>query len=258
MLYGIDISNWQEGLDISALPADISFVIVKATEGTGFIDWTFNNFISQIKNKNLEFGFYHFATGVDPEMEADWFVYNTKQYFGKGIPILDWEISPQVDMSDSKWCETFIKRVHDLTGYWCMLYTYAGKMNKFSNTWLPKYCPLWLAGYSEPKTNFEKIYPPYNSNPWHYALIWQFTSSLKINCWSGGLDGNIAYINKADWKNYIGSEDEMLTNEDIAKIWNYWNKDVENRGDAYQIIRSTLDKTEELEKRIEELEKKVK
>ena len=34
-LNGIDISGWQEGIDLSAIAAD--FVIMKATQGTGFI-----------------------------------------------------------------------------------------------------------------------------------------------------------------------------------------------------------------------------
>ena len=35
-LNGIDISNWQKGIDLSKVPCD--FVICKATEGTGY-EW---------------------------------------------------------------------------------------------------------------------------------------------------------------------------------------------------------------------------
>lgn len=34
-LNGIDISNWQAGINLSAVPAD--FVIIKATEGTTYV-----------------------------------------------------------------------------------------------------------------------------------------------------------------------------------------------------------------------------
>ena len=38
-LNGIDISGWQEGIDLSAVAAD--FVIMKATQGTGFVSKDF-------------------------------------------------------------------------------------------------------------------------------------------------------------------------------------------------------------------------
>ena len=33
---GIDISNWQKGINLAAVPGD--FVIMKVTEGTGYVD----------------------------------------------------------------------------------------------------------------------------------------------------------------------------------------------------------------------------
>ena len=38
MLRGIDISNWQAGLDADAVFPNVDFVICKATEGVGFVD----------------------------------------------------------------------------------------------------------------------------------------------------------------------------------------------------------------------------
>lgn len=37
-LNGIDISNWQAGIDLSVVPCD--FVIAKATQGTSYISQT--------------------------------------------------------------------------------------------------------------------------------------------------------------------------------------------------------------------------
>ena len=42
---GIDISNWQRGIDLSKVPCD--FVIAKATEGTGYVDKSCDGFIQQ-------------------------------------------------------------------------------------------------------------------------------------------------------------------------------------------------------------------
>ena len=38
MLRGIDISNWQAGLDADAVFPNVDFVICKATEGISFVD----------------------------------------------------------------------------------------------------------------------------------------------------------------------------------------------------------------------------
>ena len=38
MLRGIDISNWQAGLDADSVFPNVDFVICKATEGVGFVD----------------------------------------------------------------------------------------------------------------------------------------------------------------------------------------------------------------------------
>ena len=38
MLNGIDISGWQEGLDLSKVPCD--FVIIKGTGGTSYVSAT--------------------------------------------------------------------------------------------------------------------------------------------------------------------------------------------------------------------------
>lgn len=45
---GIDISNHQKGLDISKVPCD--FVIMKATEGTTFVDKYCDGFYQQAKS----------------------------------------------------------------------------------------------------------------------------------------------------------------------------------------------------------------
>ena len=39
-LNGIDVSNWQAGINLAAVPAD--FVIMKATEGTNYVSPDFN------------------------------------------------------------------------------------------------------------------------------------------------------------------------------------------------------------------------
>ena len=75
-LKAFDISNWQRGIDVAKLPADI--IIVKATEGINFIDSTCNGFYQTAKKAGKLLGFYHFARNNNPEAEAEFFYKNTK------------------------------------------------------------------------------------------------------------------------------------------------------------------------------------
>ena len=50
MLKGIDISRYQNGINISNL--DIDFVIVKITEGVGYSDPNYKEFLNQALKSN--------------------------------------------------------------------------------------------------------------------------------------------------------------------------------------------------------------
>ena len=60
-LSGIDISNYQRGLDLSKVPCD--FAICKATEGTSIVHDTCDPWVQQAKELGKKWGFYHFAAG---------------------------------------------------------------------------------------------------------------------------------------------------------------------------------------------------
>ena len=201
MLKGIDISNWQAGLIPHKLPID--FCICKATEGIGFVDRYCDGFIQDCINHNILWGFYHFNSTNDPVAEANFFVDNTRNYFGHGIPILDYEVA---NADDCTWVEQFMVKVHELTGVWCMLYTAASWIPSFSDSaWLPQTCGLWVAGYPYPATDWVDDDMPYGIYPWEFCAIWQFTSSLQIAPAFGGIDGDIAYMDAAAWMKYAGS-----------------------------------------------------
>ena len=55
MMKGIDISHWQDGINLTVVPCD--FVIIKATQETRFVDSCFHKFYSTAKaaGKKLEF-----------------------------------------------------------------------------------------------------------------------------------------------------------------------------------------------------------
>lgn len=201
---GIDISNWQAGMDLSAV--DIDFCICKATEGLGYVDPTCDNFVQQCINKGILWGFYHFARENNPEDEAQFFYDNCSNYFNHGIPVLDYETT---NYNNVEWCERFIYKLHDISGVWCIIYLSAYQCGQFANSWIPEKCGLWVAGYPYTMTDWTNDEMPYNVYPFSVVAIWQFTSSLIINGFCEKLDGNIAYMDADAWMKYANSTDNQ-------------------------------------------------
>lgn len=197
---GIDISNWQNGLNLESLNVD--FAIMKATEGLHFVDSYCDGWVQQAKRKGICWGFYHFANNNDPIAEAEFFVRHTRNYFNDGVPVLDIE-----DSSIPNWGEysdAFTNRVHELTGVYPLVYTSAGFLSRFAGYEAPENCGLWCAGYPYPSEVWTEDEFPYCPSPWAFVAIWQFTSSLRLDGFGGNLDGNIAYMDSEAWDKYAG------------------------------------------------------
>lgn len=199
MLRGIDVSNHQgdNGIQLSEVLPFYDFCIVKATGGTHFVDSYCDGFIEKCKEANKLWGFYHFANdGIydDPNNEAIFFVDNCRNYFGQGIPILDWEVNV-----DSWWVNTFVRKVHELTGVWCWIY---------GNTWrftddVEQNCARWVAAYPSwilfPDPTFDPGEPPDCNG---LIAAWQYASDGRCPGYSGNLDVNVYYGNHDSWMAY--------------------------------------------------------
>ena len=195
---GIDISNWQAGINLSAIAGDIDFVIVKATEGIGFVDKSCDKFFQAARDLGKPLGFYHFARTNDAVKEADFFYQNTKNYFGQAIPVLDWEVDVSI-----AWVNTFVERIHALTGVWPWVYANPWRFNQGTvNT----NCGRWVAGY--PYAIRDVNYGLNNPLPTSYKIrnglvvAWQFTSSCRIKGYGGNLDANVFYGDAKAWGLY--------------------------------------------------------
>lgn len=199
----IDISNWQAGLDVPTVVKNggLGAVIVKATEGLGFVDKSCDGFVQQCINNGIRFGFYHFARNNDAAAEAEFFRNNTKGYEGKGIPVLDWEAGQSI-----AWVNKFVERYHALTGIWPWVY---GNAWRFNQGTVNTNCGRWVADY--PRNDISDInYGLSNacSYPVNNGLIcaWQFSSSVRIAGYSGNLDGDVFYGDASAWDKYAGGK----------------------------------------------------
>lgn len=200
-LKGIDISNWQAGINLSAVAPNVDFVIVKATEGIGFVDKQCDKFFQEAKRLGKKLGFYHFARTNNAVAEADFFYRNTKNYFGQAIPILDWEVDDSV-----VWVNEFVNRIHELSGVWCWVYANPWRFNQGT---VELNCGRWIAGYPYAITDI--AYGIKNPLPTFYkpkngiVCAWQFTSSCRLSGYNGTLDANVFYGDAAAWDAYCGA-----------------------------------------------------
>ena len=208
VLKGIDISNHQKGFSLSATNPD--FVIVKATEGLGFVDKYCDGFVQDALRLNIPFGYYHFAHSNDPAKEATYFYDNTKNYVGKGIPILDFEV-PNPNSWIEVWCKTF----YQLSGIKPWFYTYDDYINHqgYGTPWVKANCGLWLAGYPRAYTGYPGPDCPYRHAGWTLAA-WQFTGSLAMGGMS--VDGDFFYGDRTAWDKYVGSGQDNASVLDLA------------------------------------------
>lgn len=202
MMNGIDISNHQGNGGINLDKVSFDFLIVKATEGNYFVDKFCDGFIS--KRRGKPFGFYHFANGGNAIEEAEFFVKNTKNYFGKGMPILDFE-SNEAYSKGIQWALDFMHRVYQLTGHKCMFYSYQARLNSVDHKAIANNdYPLWVAmygangaqGYSQPS-------PPSN-NAWKVISMYQYTSNGMLAGYGGRLDLNVFYGDVNTWNKLAG------------------------------------------------------
>ena len=197
---GIDISNYQRGLDLAKVPCD--FVICKATEGTSIVHNTCDPWIQQAKELGKCWGFYHFLNKEDPVAQADFFVITCKGYFGHGVPVLDYEEYGRVHGTAG--AKRFLDCVFALTGVRCIVYTSQAVCTEEDWSAIAPNHALWLAQYASNNPT------GYQSSPWQrgatgafkgYA-IHQYSSTGRLSGFNGNLDLDIAYMDKTAWQRF--------------------------------------------------------
>lgn len=191
---GIDISAWQDTIDITKVPCD--FVIVKATEGTDYKNRYFAKHCDQAMKAGKLLGAFHYANGGDPHSEAEYFLAYSKKYVGKAILVLDWEgqNNPQFGRSDRAWCKEWCDYVYRKTKVKPLIYIQKSAMDNVKNLGYR----LWVAQYPD----YEQT--GYQDHPWNEGQydcsIRQYTSVGRLPGYEGNLDLNKSYIDKATWR----------------------------------------------------------
>ena len=211
-MFGVDISGNQPADILSKIPCD--FAIVKATGNPNTNGYAWNYVNPKMKQQADEalaktgcLGLYCFAWGKDAITEADFFVDTIKDYIGKAIPFLDYE-APFSNQNRREWCRTFVRRVKERTGSTVGIYASSSVISAQNLKGLceEEGCLLWSANYYKGY----QVISGYDTSGMKMAIggsdLWQFTSSGRLNGYSGNLDLDECYFTAEQWKAYASGK----------------------------------------------------
>ncbi|PLA45053.1 GH25 family lysozyme [Lactobacillus jensenii] len=222
MLNGYDISshNAEAGFRVANVPSD--FVIVKATEGTGYTNPYFKRDADDALAQGRLLGIYHYATGYNWQAEADFFLNCVQPYIGKVVLILDFE-AEAVMRGKVAFVKSWLDYIKSKTGILPWFYTYLNVENGYINKQNPQgfdwssvanTYPLWVAQYNNynPVTSYQPRDLYGSLKFWKNMTAFQYTSSGRIGN-PGSLDLNVFYGTKADWLKYTNNNGENEVDE---------------------------------------------
>lgn len=203
------------GADISKHNGDIvtngDFVIVKATEGVGYVDPRFKENIENAINNSQLAGVYHYArpdTGNMPTVEAEHFVETVKPYLGKVMLVLDWEEEEAID--NTVWVSAWMWQVYQMTGVRPVLYTSASVAQDYDWTGISSQFDLWVACYTQDGAEIPNYgISDYDLSDWR-TIIWQYSTA-------GELDRNVSSLTAEEWQNRCLSSDQKVAGVDLME-----------------------------------------
>lgn len=224
MLRVVDVASHQKGIVTGSLDCDA--VICKATEGTGYVNPFCDEHYQSAKAAGKLLGVYHYASGGNPEAEAEFFINNVQGYLHEAILVLDWESGDNAAWGDSSWVARFCAHIVALTGINPMIYVQRSAASQC--TGLGDY-GIWLAEYPDyAARGWDAYYPPNYSGD--YAMH-QFTSSGAISGWSGPLDLSLFFGDENAWKAYAGATGQSVPAQ--AQVQAYTQPVVQTDGTTY-------------------------
>ena len=206
-LLGVDISNYQAGMNMTAVDPD--FVIVMVTQDTGRFAFTNQYHLAQLDeavSQGLPVGVYHYVGGgdngsaEDAQAEADRFLDAVRAtgHFNRVMWCIDWEAGDNSAWGNEAYLGIIIDRVQRATGKPVMLYASSG-----SYPWdlARSYgCGTWAAQYAgDAPTGWDKS--PWSDGSWT-AQMHQYTGRGRVPGYDDDLDLDVFYGSTDDFRAY--------------------------------------------------------
>lgn len=195
-MQGIDISNWQAGIDLAAVPCD--FAICKATQGTTYVSPDCCRQVELARSVGKLFGVYHYVAGGNAQAEADFFVDSVKNWIGKGTLCVDWEQEGNDAWGDLGYLDAVCRRIIERTGVVPLIYA---SQSVFPwDTAKALNAGNWVAQYASNDTT------GYQDSPWnegnYSCAIRQYSSNGHLAGYGSSLDLDKFYGDKETWQAY--------------------------------------------------------
>ena len=201
VLHGIDVSNWQRGINCATIPGD--FVIIKVSEGVGYTDPNWEACANAAYSAGKKIGLYHFARpeyGNNAYSEANFFSAKISGWRGRAIAVLDYELTTNVS-----WARAWLDSVASSFGSNPWIYISASAVRGADWSSVSSRYGLWIAGYYYGYRNFYGYAPynlPYGIGSWKNVTAFQYTSSGRLTGWNGNLDMDVFYGSRETWDAY--------------------------------------------------------
>lgn len=201
---GIDIASHQRDIAVKDVPAD--FVIVKASQGSWYVNPYFQKKYAQAKAAGRLVGIYHYSEGTSVEKEVAFFLQTIGTRVGEALLFLDWEgqSNSMFGKDDVYYCLKFMDLVFEMTGVKMLLYVSKSVLR--SRNWkqvIEKGYKIWPAQYrNDATTGYQKAAWTDDKGWGGFAgpTIYQYSSHGRLSGYSGNLDINLATITPAGWE----------------------------------------------------------
>lgn len=219
----IDISSWQKGIDLPTVFAKnpLDGVVIKATEGTGYVNPFLEPWADYLVKNGKPLGLYHFLSGQNATGEAAYFVQKARPYLGKAILCADYE-APATDQGTG-YLKDFLDAVTELTGVrplvYCSLSVVQGQ--NFRAIADAGY-RLWVAQYAS-----MDVVNGFQENPWQKGsvapfssyVMHQYTGNGRLSGYSGALDLDKYLGSYSSWMEMAEGDEQPLkpADPDIIK-----------------------------------------
>ena len=247
-LYGIDVSAHQPKDITNRVKYDFAVVKICGNPNQNGYKYTYTNPYAKSQldyayEKTGLVGCYLFTFGLDdPTKEAAYFIEQVVKlgYLNKSILVVDYE-GPAVKKGKT-WVKKLCDRIKLQAGYSPILYSYGVVINEqnLGSLGYPIWCANYYKGYdivSGYTTKGMKI-------AYDKAKIWQFTSNCILPGYSNGLDANVFFGTKTEWKELANikttSTKKKTTTENISKTYRVISKDGMNVRKSYTVSSAKL------------------
>ena len=226
-LNGCDVASYQWDLEPAKMTTT-DFIIVKATQGTWYVNPYFEKQYREAKAAGKLLGIYHYFEG-GPIKEADFFVKTVGSRIGECILALDHEGKSNSIFNTSKevdYVNKFCEEVYRLTKVRPLVYISKGVTRRRDWSKVSTKYWLWCAQYgSNNATNYQTY--PWTDNggfgSWEKDTIRQYSSHGRIRGYSKSIDINLAYLTKEQWMELARGDRNAETPVTEAKTQSKWS-----------------------------------